>query len=270
MKLIEDLVRTAQQPRVRPLAGLRALVTGASSGIGLATAVKLAQEGCHLNLVARRKERLEALAKELKKTAPNISIEIYEADLSDTESPAYLDSAGAADVDILINNAGLAKGLASISDSNPSDWVEMIDTNLRSVFELTRITVKKMILKKSGDVVAISSIAAHTSYNNGAVYCATKHAVRAFHEALRLETLEHGLRVVMISPGMVDTEFSLVRFSGDSQKAQSVYEGIHPLDAGDVAESILFALRQPRHINLDEIIIKPQQQGNPWNVCRTR
>ncbi|NBW81539.1 SDR family NAD(P)-dependent oxidoreductase [bacterium] len=115
----------------------------------------------------------------------------------------------------------------------------------------------------------LSSVAAHYSYENGAVYCATKHAIKAFHEALRLETLEHGIRVMMISPGMVETEFSVVRFAGDHHKAQSVYRGIQPLDAGDIAETIVFALQQPRHINLDEIIIKPQQQGNPWKVFRT-
>jgi 3-hydroxy acid dehydrogenase/malonic semialdehyde reductase len=265
---ISDLVSATLKPRVRSLSGLQALVTGASSGIGLSTAVRLAQEGCHLHLVARRNERLEMLADEIVRINPTVSVKTYSLDLCSPSALDVLDAAGATDVDILINNAGLAKGLSTISDSNPSDWNEMLDINVRSVFELTRRTVQKMILRKSGDILAVSSIAAHSSYNNGAVYCATKHAIRAFHEALRLETLEHGLRVVMVSPGMVETEFSLVRFYGDHKKAQSVYKGVNALDAGDVAESILFALRQPRHINLDEIIIKPQQQGNPWTIFR--
>lgn len=265
---IEALIQDSLKPRVRDLQGQSALVTGASSGIGLATAVRLAQLGCNLHLVARREERLKQIKDELFRLNKDISIKYYALDLTHKEALTHLESNGATDVDILINNAGLAKGLSTISNSLNSDWSQMIDTNITSAFEVTRHTVRHMIQKKNGDIVVLSSVAAHSAYENGAVYCATKHAVKAFHEALRLETLELNIRVIMISPGMVDTEFSTVRFSGDHARAQSVYQGVQALNAGDVAESILFALRQPRHINLDDIIIKPQQQGNPWKVHR--
>jgi NADP-dependent 3-hydroxy acid dehydrogenase YdfG len=266
---IKPLIRSALAQRRLSLHGKTALVTGASSGIGLAVAVKLAMEGCNLNLVARRKDRLIELKRELLHLNPGLQIKIIELDVTSKDSGAVLDAVDATDVDILINNAGLAAGFAKIVDSNPDDWSKMLETNVSAAFEISRRVAAKMVLKNSGDLVVLSSVAAHYSYDNGAVYCATKHAIKAFHEALRLETLEHGIRVMMVSPGMVETEFSVVRFAGDQNRANSVYQGIQALDAGDIAESILFALQQPRHINLDEIIIKPQQQGNPWKVYRT-
>lgn len=265
---IPELISQALVHRSRSLKGLSALVTGASSGIGLAVAARLAQEGCHLRLVARRESRLLELKNELLKLYPEVDIKIYPLDLTLESSLNELEADGAFDVDILLNNAGLAKGLATIADSNPEHWSQMINTNTSAAFAVTQRVAQKMIAKRTGDIIALSSVAAHDSYERGAVYCATKHALRAFHEALRLETIEHGLRIMMISPGMVETEFSLVRFDGNAQRAQSVYQGIHSLDAGDIAESILFTLRQPRHINLDDVIIKPQQQGNPWKVFR--
>ncbi|MFZ9519874.1 MAG: SDR family NAD(P)-dependent oxidoreductase [Silvanigrellaceae bacterium] len=265
---IRPQIQRALAQRRLPLGGKTALVTGASSGIGLATAVKLALEGCNLHLVARRKDRLQELKQELLNLNPGISVKTMPMDLTSTDSIKELDANGATDVDILINNAGLASGFAKIIDSSPADWSKMLDTNVGAAFEISRRVAAQMIRKNSGDIVVLSSVAAHFSYENGAVYCATKHAVKAFHEALRLETLDHGIRVMMISPGMVETEFSVVRFAGDHERAQSVYRGLQPLDAGDVAESIVFALQQPKHINLDDIIIKPQQQGNPWKVFR--
>lgn len=265
---MRDLIRNALAQRDCSLGGKTALITGASSGIGLAVAARLALEGCHLHLVARRKERLFELKQELLHLNPHITIKNHVIDLTEESSLYELENQGAFDVDLLINNAGLAKGFAKIAESEGSDWKQMLTTNVEAAFAISQRVAQKMIAKKSGDIVALSSVAAHTSYENGAVYCATKHALRAFHEALRLETLEHGIRVMMVSPGMVETEFSLVRFSGDEKRAQAVYQGVAALDAGDVAESILFAVRQPRHINIDDLVIKPQQQGNPWKVAR--
>lgn len=262
------LIRDALRPRCISLNGKTALITGASSGIGLALAARLAEEGCHLNLVARRQDRLNELSAELQNLFPQILIKTHTLDVTRHDAADILEDAGAFEADILINNAGLAKGLSKITESNVSDWAEMLSTNVNAAFVITARAARSMCARNSGDIVVLSSVAAHYAYEKGAVYCASKHAVRAFHEALRLETLESGVRVMMISPGMVETEFSIVRFSGDNQRASAVYEGVDSLNAGDVAESILFALRQPRHINLDDIIIKPQQQGNPWRVFR--
>lgn len=268
MASIEEMIHSALSRCNEPLKGRTALVTGASSGIGLAVAARLAQEGCRLHLVARREDRLQELRRQLIQINNQVEIHIHGVDLTRKESIVQLQNNGAFDSDILINNAGLAKGLARITDSKPSDWSQMLDTNVNAAFTVSRLAAQNMIAKKRGDIIVLSSVAAHAAYENGAVYCATKHAVKAFHEALRLETLEHGLRVMMISPGMVETEFSLVRFSGDTQRAQSVYQGVKPLEACDIAECILFALKQPTHINLDDLVIKPQQQGNPWRVWR--
>lgn len=265
---VEKMISDALRPRCTSISGQTALITGASSGIGLALAARLAEEGCHLHLVARRLERLSELSGELQSLFPQVRIRIHALDVTREDAADVLQSAGAFESDILINNAGLAKGLAKITESDGNDWSEMLSTNVNAAFMMSARAARAMSARKSGDIVVLSSVAAHHAYENGAVYCASKHAVRAFHESLRLETLESGIRVIMISPGMVETEFSIVRFSGDSQRANAVYQGVESLDAGDVAESILFALKQPRHINLDDIIIKPRQQGNPWRVFR--
>ena len=266
--MIETEVKEMLRPRLRSLSNLTALVTGASSGIGLAIAVKLAVEGCHLNLVARRTPRLEELKRELLKLNPGLKIRIFPLDLTAPKTIALLKAEKAFEVDIVINNAGLARGLSSIINSNDSDWNEMLKTNVTAAFQISKESAIAMAKANGGDIVAVSSIAAHFCYENGAVYCATKHAFRAFHETLRLETLDQNIRVMMFSPGMVETEFSLVRFNGDSQKAKKVYDGVEALNGGDVADSVVFALKQSRHINIDELVIKPRQQGNPWKVHR--
>jgi NADP-dependent 3-hydroxy acid dehydrogenase YdfG len=153
-------------------------------------------------------------------------------------------------------------------NSDPSDWDKMLQTNVNAAFRISQEAVKHMVSNGGGDIVVLSSVAGHSAYQNGAVYCASKHAVRAFHEALRLETVGHNIRVIMLSPGMVETEFSLIRFNGNSEKAQKVYEGIEALDGGDIADTLVYALQLSRHINIDELIIKPRQQGNPWTVHR--
>lgn len=268
--MMTSLIQAALRKRDDSLAGRRALITGASSGIGLATAVRLASEGCHLNLVARRLSRLQELKTELLKLNPLLQINCLGLDITDANARDILNENKFFDVNILINNAGLARGWDQVVQSTDTDWNAMIQTNITAAFQISRMAAQNMIQSGGGDIVAISSIAAHTSYDNGAVYCATKHAFRAFHEALRLETLHQKLRVILISPGMVETEFSLVRFSGDAQRAKTTYNGVESLDAGDVAECIMFTLKKPPHLNVDELIIKPQQQGNPWRVHRTQ
>jgi NADP-dependent 3-hydroxy acid dehydrogenase YdfG len=266
--MISEQIHQALRPRTRSLAGSTALVTGASSGIGLATAARLALEGCHLNLVARRKERLFELKQELLNLNPGIQIRTFALDLTNADATARLIDDGGLAVDILINNAGLARGLTTVIHSSSADWEEMINTNVNAAFRMSREAAIHMSNNGGGDIVVLSSVAAHIAYENGAVYCASKHALRAFHEALRLETISQNIRIMMLSPGMVETEFSLVRFEGDSERAKNVYKGVDTLDAGDVAESLLFALKQSRHINIDDLIIKPRQQGNPWRVHR--
>lgn len=267
--MLQNLISAARARRSTSLAGKCALVTGASSGIGLATAVRLAEEGCHLKLVARRSERLHELKQSLTKLNPDVNIELFPLDLTKESSIDVLNDSCAFEVDILINNAGLACGFASVIDSTRDDWAQMISTNTHAAFLISQRVARHMMSRQKGDIVALSSVAAHDSYENGAVYCATKHALRAFHQALRLETLHKNVRVMMISPGMVETEFSQVRFSGDAARADAVYTGIVPLCAADIAESLIFMLKQPSHVHIDELIIKPQQQGNPWRVHRS-
>ena len=266
--MLQDLIQSALVPRERTLSGKTVLVTGASSGIGLATAVRLALEGCHLKLLARRQDRLNELKNALIGLNPKIRIELYPYDLTSADSMTELKEKNVFDVEILINNAGLASGLASVIDSDEADWQRMISTNVNAAFSISKNVAECMANREGGDIVALSSVAAHDSYEKGAVYCASKHALKAFHQALILETLERNIRVMMISPGMVETEFSNIRFNGDEVRAKAVYRGVNPLSAGDIAHNIVFMLKQPIHVNIDDLVIKPQQQGNPWRIHR--
>ncbi|MCB9758582.1 MAG: SDR family NAD(P)-dependent oxidoreductase [Alphaproteobacteria bacterium] len=248
------------------LDGRRALVTGASSGIGRATAQGLAGLGCDLAVVARRAERLEALRRELAPTG--VQVDTLAVDLSTPDAIARMDTAGFFDVDILINNAGGALGKDAVATADVAEWRAMIDVNVTAAFLVTRAVVPRMLARGGGDIVAISSIAGHIPYEGGSVYCATKHALRAFCTALRRETAGQDLRVVQVSPGMVDTEFSAVRFRGDQTAADAVYAGMTPLSAEDVARQILWALLQPRHVNLDEVMVMASAQGGVGKVVR--
>jgi NADP-dependent 3-hydroxy acid dehydrogenase YdfG len=267
--MIKNQIQAALKPRGRALRSKTALITGASSGIGLATAVRLALEGCHLHLVARRQDRLNELKKELINLNPTLTVRTFALDLTHPEAIDTLKKAGGFEVDILVNNAGLALGFAHVVKSDPDDWHKMLQTNVDSAFRISQETAKYMISNGGGDIVILSSVAAHSAYENGAVYCASKHAVRAFHEALRLETIDQNIRVMMLSPGMVETEFSLIRFKGDPEMAQKVYHGVEALDGGDIADALVYALQLSPHINIDDLIIKPRQQGNPWKVHRS-
>jgi 3-hydroxy acid dehydrogenase/malonic semialdehyde reductase len=246
------------------LSGKRALITGASSGIGRAMAMSLGDKGCELFLVARRKEKLEEVASQIK----NAKVHIIVADVNDPDLKSIILKHTNDKIDILINNAGLALGREKVEASKFEDWQEMINTNITANFKMIHLNLPGMLANGGGDIINLCSIAGHYTYQGGAVYCATKHAVNAFTRSLREETAGRNLRVMQISPGMVDTEFSTVRFKGDKNTADSVYVGMTPLKAEDIARMMMFMLEQPRHVVIDEIITMPQDQGSPTTIHR--
>ena len=260
-----DLNAALQCPESQ-LAGLSALVTGASSGIGLATACQLAQAGVHLRLTARRAERLNQLQIALQQRFPEIQIQTRALDLAHPDSWEQLAEAGFYDSDILINNAGLALGRDPVAVSEWSTWQTMLDLDVNAAFEMMRRMVPGMLARGRGDIVCLGSAAGQIPYEGGAIYCAAKHALRAFCQVLRRETCGHNLRVMLIAPGMVQTEFSVVRLGAEA--ADRVYAGMTPLTAADVAHQILLALRQPRHINWDELLLMATDQGGVEKVVR--
>lgn len=242
----------------------RALITGASSGIGRAMAIAMGENDYELFLVARRKEKLEEVAQEIK----NSKVHLIVADVNDPNLGDIISKATNGDLDILINNAGLALGREKVELGKFDEWQQMIDTNITANFRLVSIVLPMLLKKGGGDIINLCSIAGHYTYQGGAVYCATKHAVLAFTRSLREETAGRNIRVMQISPGMVDTEFSTVRFKGDKKTADAVYAGMNPLKGEDIARMMMFMLEQPRHVVIDEIITMPQDQGSPTTVHR--
>lgn len=240
-----------------------ALITGASSGIGEATAILLSKKGYQLILTGRRKDRLEKLARKLK-------AEFLVFDLADEKSIAATFKKNQKllnRVDILVNNAGLARGADKVQEAKIEDYNEMIDTNIKGLFSLTQKILPLMLKRKQGHIVNIGSVAGRWIYPGGAVYCATKHAVRAFSEGLRMDLLGKNIRVTNIEPGMVNTEFSTVRF-GSKEKADAVYQGMTPLSAKDVAETIVWSLERPEHVNIQELVVYPTDQAHVTMVHR--
>ncbi len=237
-----------------------AAITGASSGIGAATARVLAAEGYRTVLGARRLERLEALAAE-------IGGEAVALDVSD---PASVESFAAAvgECDVLVNNAGGALGLEPLAEADDEKWLAMYESNVMGTMRMTRALLPALIASGDGHVVAVTSIAAIEPYRGGAGYNAAKHAQRATLRVLRQELLGEPVRVTEVAPGMVETEFSLVRFDGDEDRARRVYDGMQPLSAEDVAECIRWALAQPPHVNVDEIVVRPRDQATATDVHR--
>lgn len=262
----EALVSASLQTPLLSLQGQSALITGASSGIGLATACQLAAEGVQLKLVARRAERLQALKTALNQRFPEVQIETLCADLTWPESWQTLEDAGFYQVDILINNAGLAVGRDPVVKSEWLDWQAMLDLDVSAAFEIVRRVLPGMLARGQGDIVCLGSAAGQIPYEGGAIYCAAKHALRAFCQVLRRETCGQNLRVLLISPGMVETEFSIVRLGAEA--AQNVYAGMDPLTPAEVAAQMLFALKQPRHINWDELLLMATAQGGVEKVVR--
>ena len=239
------------------------LITGASSGIGSATARGFAQAGAKLILTARRQDRLEQLADELGKEFAS-STQLLPLDVRDAiavESAISNLSADWSSIDVLINNAGLSRGLDKLYEGSFSDWEEMIDTNIKGLLYLTRAIVPGMISRGRGHVVNLGSTAGHQTYPNGNVYCATKAAVRVISEGLKQDLLGTPVRVSSVDPGLVETEFSQVRFRGDTQRAKKVYQGLTPLTPADVADVIFFCATRPPHVNISEVLLMPTDQA---------
>lgn len=240
-----------------PLENLRVLITGASSGIGEATARALHERGAKLTLVARRQDKLAAM------NLANVKLLVADVTSSDFLSQIDLNS-----IDVLINNAGLALGKDPVEKLNWADAEIMLKTNVDAALRLASAVVPGMLARGSGDILNLCSIAGHWTYQGGAIYCASKHALWAFTRALREETAGRNVRVMQVSPGMVETDFSLVRFKGDAQTAKSVYQGMTPLTPQDIARQIVFMLEQPRHVCIDEITSMPTDQGSPTTIRR--
>ena len=237
-----------------------AIVTGASSGIGAATARALSRDGFELVLGARRLERLEALAAEIGGRAVRLDV----ADPASVEELAAAVSA----CDVLVNNAGGALGLEPLAAADEEKWRQMYESNVLGTMRMTRALLPALVASGDGHVVNVTSIAGFETYRGGAGYTAAKHAQRALTRTLRLELLGQPVRVTEVAPGMVETEFSLVRFDGDEEAADRVYEGMRPLSGEEVAECIRWAVAQPSHVNVDEIVVRPRAQATATEVHR--
>jgi len=240
----------------RPLA----VVTGASSGIGAATAERLAADGFHVVLGARRRDRLEELAKRIQGTPVTL-------DVTDPESVAAL-AAAVPVCHVLVNNAGGARGLAPVAEADEEHWRWMYETNVLGTMRVTKALLPALLASGDGRIVVMDSVASYEVYDGGAGYTAAKHGQSALTRTLRLELLGKPVRVTEVNPGMVDTEFSLVRFGGDAERAAAVYEGLQPLVAADVADAVGWAVTRPAHVNIDRIDIKPRDQASATRAHR--
>ncbi|MEO3785874.1 SDR family NAD(P)-dependent oxidoreductase [Actinocorallia sp. B10E7] len=250
-----------------------AVITGASSGIGAATARRLAAEGFDIVAAARRRDRLEALVKEIEDADPagrRGFVRAVTLDVTSEDSVAAL-AADLRECHVLVNNAGGAHGLESVAEAVTEDWQVMYDTNVLGLMRMTRALLPKLIASGAGHVVNVTSLAGHVPYVGGGGYNAAKHAAVAVNEVLRLELVDKPVRITEVAPGMVKTEeFSLVRFRGDAQAAEKPYEGVaEPLSADDVADCIAWAVTRPPHVNIDRIDVQPRVQAAPHRIHRT-
>lgn len=239
------------------------LITGATSGIGEATAIKFAEATCRLIITGRRKDRINDLTEHL---VQEYGIDVLPLcfdvrDIRQVEKCLGNLPEEWQKIDILVNNAGLAAGLGHIDEGDRDDWDRMIDTNVKGLLYVTRTIVPGMVSRQSGHIINISSIAGKEVYENGGVYCASKHAVDALSKGMRIDLLKHGIRVTNIAPGMVETEFSLVRFRGDRERADAVYKGIRALKGEDVAEVIFYCASLPAHVCINDLVITPTAQA---------
>jgi len=240
-----------------------ALITGASSGIGEATALLLAQNNFDIIITGRRLSNLKQL-KEKITAETNAEVIILNYDIrSFSENKKAIESLPERwrKIDVLINNAGLALGFSTFQEGSIEDWERMIDTNLKGLLYISRLIIPGMIERGKGHIVNISSIAGIETYPMGNVYCASKHAVQSLTKGMRIDLVKHGIRVSSICPGAVDTEFSTVRFNGDTNRAKQVYSGFTPLYAQDVADTILFIVTRLKHVNIDDVLIMPTDQA---------
>jgi len=247
-----------------------AFVTGASAGIGEACAHQFAALGARLILAARRIDRIEALAAALKDKHGTKSI-TYALDVRDGDAVQQVIGSFPDEwksVDILLNNAGLSVGLDKIQDGVIDDWERMIDTNIKGLLYVTKQILPGMVARNSGHVINIGSIAGHSVYPRGNVYCATKFAVRALNEGMLIDTVDTQVKISAISPGLVDTEFSTIRFKGDKEKADNVYKGIEALSAEDIANAVAFCATRPKHVNLTDMVLLATNQASGSVVHR--
>ena len=246
------------------------LITGASSGIGEGCARKFASQGDRLILNARSTDKLTALAEELKEKY-NTDCYVMPFDVRNRESAATALNTLPEEwksIDVLINNAGLAIGVDKEHEGNPDEWDMMIDTNIKALLSMTRLVVPGMVERGRGHIINIGSIAGDAAYPGGSVYCATKAAVKALSDGLRIDLVDTPLRVTNIKPGMVETNFSVIRFRGDKEKADNVYRGIRPLNGDDIAEVVYFAASAPEHMQLAEILVMPTYQATGTIVSK--
>jgi NADP-dependent 3-hydroxy acid dehydrogenase YdfG len=245
-------------------------ITGTTSGIGKACAIEFAKEGANLILCARRSELLTKLTDELMKEY-KIKIHFGKVDVrKKNEVDNFVDSLPDEfkQIDILINNAGLSRGLEKFYEDDFNNWEEMIDTNIKGLLYVTRAVVPGMVKRMNGHIINIGSIAGHEVYSKGGVYCGTKHAVDAITKSLRMDLIDKNIRVSTIDPGLVETNFSNIRFHGDEERAKNVYKGMKPLSGKDVADAIIFIATRPVHVNIGEVIILPTRQASATIVHR--
>ncbi len=245
----------------------QALITGATSGIGRATALRLAKAGYDILATGRRTERLAALQAEIEAEGGRCTVLAFDV-RNEEEVRRHLEPI--AQVDLLVNNAGLAAGLEHIDRGDTRDWDAMIDTNVKGLLYVTRVIAPKMVAAGHGHIINLGSIAGTEPYENGAVYCASKHAVHAISQSMRADLLSSGIKVTEIRPGMVETEFSEVRFHGDRARAAAVYEGVEPLTGADIAEAIAWVAQLPAHMNVNDMVLMPSQQAGSYYTYRKK
>lgn len=247
-----------------------ALITGATSGIGKSTAEIFAKNGYDVIITGRRKERLDEEQKQIeaKYKVKVLTLCFDIRNLDEVEKAVSDLPENFKAIDVLVNNAGLAAGLAPIQDGSIDHWERMIDTNIKGLLYITRAISRLMIERKKGHIINVGSIAGKEAYANGNVYCGTKHAVDALNKGMRIDLLPHNIKVSAVNPGMVETEFSIVRFDGDEERAKKVYNGFEPLTPEDIAETIYWMASRPAHVNINDIIIMPAAQANATTVKR--
>ena len=238
-----------------------AFVTGATSGIGMATSKLLARNGYRIIATGRRKERLEALKTSIQEHTEILCLNFDVSKFDEVHTAIESLPESWHKIDLLINNAGNAHGLSSIQEGSLEDWEAMIDINVKGLLYVSKLIIPGMIERSGGHIINIGSIAGKEVYPNGNVYCASKYAVDAISQGMRIDLNKHGIKVSQVAPGLVETEFSLVRFKGDTERASGVYEGYQALQAEDLAELILFMASRPKHVNLADVLILPTDQA---------
>lgn len=257
---------------MQPLKNKIVFITGASAGIGEATALAFAEQDARLILAARRKEKLDQLAKTLKNKfgTESLCLSLDVTRQYDVQKTVDGLPANWSEIDILVNNAGLGLGVDKIHEARIADWEEMIDTNIKGLLYVSRAVIPGMVQRKRGHVINLGSAAGHEVYPGGNVYCATKHAVDALTKGMRMDLIDTPVRVSTVDPGLVETDFSIVRFKGDVERAKKPYENIKPLVGSDIADIIVFVASRPAHVNINEVIVMPKGQASTTMVHRDK